>query len=185
MYSRVLYKDGSYVPQARPMLWPVWHNISDTIFEEESEKLDCYNTDLEPEDVARDCAKRYVRNIRDFHGTVRYTKWTTWLFRKFQGPMGIPGMQGAKGDRGFTGAHGFSKGALDLQCPNPDCRRFLSDNPEQELLVDLRNGNEFDHTCNKCSRGTTWRIVHGLPIPFTMLKDVHDKAAAACRGEPK
>jgi hypothetical protein len=166
MFSRVLYKDGSYIPQARPMLWPVWHNISDTIFEEESDKLDCYNNDLDPEGVAEDCAKRYVGNHRDYQGVVRYMPPLARWLKIFQGP---PGMQGAMGCAGMSGRDGKARGALDLQCPT--CGKFMQDHPVQDLQIRLWGNapDQFTIICNGCQHIAVWKIVNGLPIPCSKM----------------
>lgn len=168
MFSRVLYKDGSYIPQARPMLWPMWHNISDTIFEEESEKLDCYNNDLDPEDVAVDCAKRYVGNYRDYQGVVYHTPWTTKLFRKFSGPVGMPGCMGARGDVGPEGPAGKARGVHDLQCPH--CQKFISDHPAQSLMLEVIGDGKFKLDCAKCESSSEWFNLGGTLMPVLAIK---------------
>lgn len=168
MFSRVLYKDGSYVPQARPMLWPLWHNISDTIFEDESEKLDCYNNDLDPEYVAVDCAKRYVGNYRDYQGVVRHTPWHVRFFRKFSGPVGMPGAQGAKGDRGDTGRDAKARSVHDLQCPH--CDKFISDYPSQGLMLEVIGDGKFKFDCAKCQRSSEWINMGGTLLPALAIK---------------
>lgn len=167
MHSRVLYKGGCYIPQARPMLWPTWHNISDTIFEEESDKLDCYNTELDPRTVAVNCAERYVGNHRDYKGVVTWMPLLARWLKIFQGP---PGMQGPVGCVGMMGRDGKSRGALDLECPT--CGKFLQDFPKQELDVRLwgDNNDQFTVICAACSHCAVWKIVHGLPIPCSKLK---------------
>uniref|UniRef100_A0AB39CEK7 Uncharacterized protein n=1 Tax=Pseudomonas phage HRDY3 TaxID=3236930 RepID=A0AB39CEK7_9VIRU len=177
MKTRVLYKDGCYIPQMRPTAWPFWYNITDDIFERESEELDCYNYDLNPDDVAEGCARRLVGNQKDFVGEVSYRSWKQRVRQFFMGAPGPCGPMGAMGAPGLDGPPGFSRSALDLQCPNPDCGKFVRDEPVQELVFDLKNGNEFSHTCAACNHGTTWRIVEGLPIPYPMLKDVCDAAS--------
>lgn len=168
MFSRVLYREGNYIPQARPMLWPMWHNISDTIFEEESEKLDCYNNDLDPEDVAEGCAKRYVGNPRDYQGVVRYVSWTNKLFRKFSGPVGMPGCMGARGDKGDDGRPGKARSVHDLQCPH--CNQFLSDEPAQSLLLEVIGDGKFKFDCAKCETSSEWFNLGGTLMPVIAIK---------------
>jgi len=160
MYSRVLYKDGCYIPQMRPMLWPTWFNISDTIFEEESEKLDCYNNELDPRSVAEDCAKRYVGNYRDYQGIVTWMPLLARWLKIFQGP---PGMQGAMGCVGMSGRDGVSRGPLDLQCPN--CKKFLTDEPAQDLLLEVLGDHKFKHKCPRCESSSEWTNFSGLLVP--------------------
>lgn len=168
MFSRVLYKGGSYIPQARQMLWPTWHNISDTIFEEESDKLDCYNNDLDPEDVAEACAKRYVGNVRDYQGVVRHTPWKVRFFRKFSGPVGMPGCMGARGEKGDPGKDGKSRSNLDLQCPY--CNKFLQDEPRQMLMLEVLGDGKFSHNCNNCEVVTEWHSINGVLLPAIQVK---------------
>lgn len=166
MYSRVLYRDGSYIPQARPMMWPLWHNISDTIFEEESEKLDCYNNDLDPRTVAEDCAKRYVGNQRDYKGHVRYTPLLARWMKVFQGP---PGWQGAMGCSGPAGKDGKSRSVHDLQCPH--CDQFISDEPSQGLMLEVLSGGKFQFDCAKCNTSSEWFNLGGTLFPVAFIKD--------------
>lgn len=165
MFSRVLYKDGSYIPQARPMLWPVWHNISDTIFEEESEKLDCYNNDLDPRKVAVDCAERYVGNYRDYQGIVHYMPLLARWLKIFQGP---PGMQGAMGCVGMSGRDGKARSVHDLQCPH--CDQFISDHPSQGLLLEAIGDGKFKFDCAKCQRSSEWFNLGGTLMPVLAIK---------------
>jgi len=176
MKSRVLYKDGCYIPQVRHMLSPFWYNISDEQFDQESENLDCYDTELTPSEVAEACARRAVGNKRDFIGCVNWLPLGSRLFKVFQGPVGpqgyagMPGPQGPRGAKGDTGRDGFSRSALDLQCPNPKCGKFLSDYPEQQLKMNLyQDQRRFDHVCAACNHGAVWQIVEGLPVPLPLM----------------
>lgn len=166
MFSRVLYKDGCYIPQARPMLWPTWHNISDTIFEEESEKLDCYNNELDPRTVAVNCAERYVGNHRDYQGIVRYMPLLARWLKIFQGP---PGMQGAMGCVGMSGRDGKSRGVHDLQCPH--CEKFISDEPVQGLLLEVVGDGKFKFDCANCKRPSEWYNLGGTLLSVGSIKN--------------
>jgi hypothetical protein len=168
MFSRVLYKDGSYIPQARPMLWPRWHNISDPIFEEEYEKLDCYNSDLDPEDVAVDCAKRFAGNNREYHGVVRYMPMLARWMKVFQGPTGMQGAMGARGDRGEPGRDGKARSVHDLQCPH--CNQFLSDEPSQGLLLEAIGDGKFKFDCAKCESSSEWFNLSGTLMSVLSIK---------------
>lgn len=168
MKTRVLHKDGCYIPQMRPTAWPFWFNITDDIFERESEELDNYNTELSADDVAEGCARRLVGNQKDFVGEVYYRSWRQRVRNFFRG---VPGPQGACGAMGMSGRDGKSRGALDLQCPN--CKKFVQDEPVQEIRFRFWHTQAeptFTLHCDGCRRCSVWKIVNGLPIPCSMLR---------------
>lgn len=150
------------------MLWPIWHNISDIIFEEESEKLDCYNSDLDPEDVAVDCAKRYVGNLREYQGVIRYTPMLARWLKAFQGAPGMQGAMGARGDKGEPGRDGKARSIHDLQCPH--CEQFISDHPSQGLMLEAIGDEKYKFDCAKCQRSSEWFNLHGTLMSVLSIK---------------
>lgn len=169
MKTRVLKRGGCYIPQGRYLLPPFWRDICDPQFERESEELDDYTSELMPDEIAESCAMRFARSNHDYLGTVVYVPLRARLLKFLQGPPGPIGQQGAPGEQGCRGDSGYARGALDLQCPNTACGKFLQDRPVQDLKIDLIDGHEFTHICNSCQHGCVWRIVKGLPIPVPVL----------------